>query len=189
MAKTRLTEAVKGTLVDYMLDQYDSKNKDVLKEQETKVVSIVNKIIRAKYPEEDMKILRKYDVVRKDACLRFINKNTQAVFGLSFTYKTVPKELADVPCNKNCETYLTNDSEQKLIEKHHNDIIDEKNKRGKKNQEYLSFLHACRYVEDVAEVVPFTDDMKQRYFSGGALVAFNPEKLLELKNEFKPTEG
>jgi hypothetical protein len=56
--------------------------------------------------------------------------------------------------------------------------------RMQKEQDYRSFLHACRFVEDVHEIVPLPENMQRRYMSGSPLVAVSEELVTSIKKEF-----
>lgn len=59
MAKTRLNQYNRNKIFSHLTAEYKLKHADDLKKATERVVKIVNKAIRAKYPESDMAVLRK----------------------------------------------------------------------------------------------------------------------------------
>jgi hypothetical protein len=193
MVKTRMKENVRLSIFDWMQSEYDNKHKDDLKEPLKKAINEANKAIRVKYPETDMEVLRKYKCTRLDKCLKFLEKETQRFFGIDFFHyhdndAAKAAGLADLPnaggCNSN-EVFPVNAKSAEIMEK----FIALKNaaheKRKEKLQHYRSFLAACNTVDEFNDVVPLPDDLKQRYLSGGALIAINPDTISSIKNDFK----
>lgn len=81
--KTRLNKDMKAQLLDYMEKAFDARIDDsALQETFTALATGLNAILRAKYPEEDMPVLRKYKLSRTDSCLRFTILGTERVFGV-----------------------------------------------------------------------------------------------------------
>ena len=70
--KTQLNKARRAIIEEYGFKHIESsidrtRENDLLQQ----LVRYANEAIRAKYPEADMAVLRKYEVVRTDHCLRF----------------------------------------------------------------------------------------------------------------------
>ena len=57
-----------------------------------------NQAIRAKYPEDEMVILRKYELTREDRCPRFLFPS-ERVDGFHFQYES---PIADMPSQRGC---------------------------------------------------------------------------------------
>jgi hypothetical protein len=91
--KTRFTEEKRGVVLDYMMDHYDSEQKDTtFAKLRDKAVAIANKVLRKKYPESDIEVLRKYNLTTYDRCLRFVDNESNQVFGVEF-----PREFKKDP--------------------------------------------------------------------------------------------
>ena len=70
--RTQLNNARRAIIEEYGFKHIESsidrtRENDLLQQ----LVRYANEAIRAKYPEADMAVLRKYEVVRTDHCLRF----------------------------------------------------------------------------------------------------------------------
>jgi hypothetical protein len=147
----------------------------------------MNTAIRKKYPETDMAVLRKYGVTRQDRCLRFMDTESNQVFGFDWGYGSIPADLADLPTGNGCrsdDVFPITPASREAIELFNKTREDARETRRQKEQDYYSFLCACRFVEDVHEVVPLPEDMQRRYMSGSPLVAVNDELLAGIKREF-----
>lgn len=205
MAKTRFTEEKRNIVHDYMMEQYDAKNKDAkaLAKMKDRVVKAINVVIRKKYPEAEMVVLRKYNLTRTDRCLKLVDSDTNAVFGIELRdspywddkddedyqkWKAQEVRLADLPYRIGCnsqDVYPIDPKGHQLIEEYLGIKETSEEKRKEKYRNYKSFLAACRYVEDAHEVVPFPKEMQIRLFSGASIVYINPEILAGIKEEFK----
>src|SRR5262245_48786426 len=104
MAKTRLSNEKREGLLAWMMKQYDEKHSNDLDKPQTKAIKAMNAVIRKKYPEADMVVLRKYSVTRQDRCLRFMDTESNQVFGFDWGYGTISAELADLPASNGCRS-------------------------------------------------------------------------------------
>ena len=70
--RTQLNKARRAIIEEYGFKHIES-SIDRTRENELlqQLIGYANEAIRAKYPEADMAVLRKYEVVRTDHCLRF----------------------------------------------------------------------------------------------------------------------
>lgn len=102
MAKTQLNKARREILLSHIEDTVLPRIIDRTRENELydALIDGANKAIRAKYPEADMAVLRKYKCVRVDRCLRF-QFPTGRVDGFNFPYKDESR-IADVPSSGGC---------------------------------------------------------------------------------------
>src|ERR1019366_9035930 len=82
--KTRLNKDMKERLLEYMEREVDARIDDsAIQQTFTDLVARVNAILRAKYPEDDMPVLRKYGLNTTDRCLKFTILGSDRVFGVS----------------------------------------------------------------------------------------------------------
>lgn len=189
--KTKLGAGSRDQLLSFMVGKWDEKNKDRLDKPWKQAVKVVNSIIRAKYPEKEMAVLRKYKLTRSDTCLRFMNKDTQQFFAGDYSGlgEKKYKQIGDLPYNRGCsggDRFSVTAEEQVALEDFEKLRLALKDEREAKKREYRGFLLSCRYVEEVMEVLPFTDEMKQRFLKEGTeLVVFNPDNFQAIKQEFK----
>lgn len=146
-----------------------------------------NAAIRKKYPEEEMAVLRKYDLARVDRCLK-IQMPSGRVDGFSFNADCA---VADIAYNRHC-SYLNSDvfpvSEafEKAFDLHAQHKSDADKLQQEKYGQFVSFLNACKTVDDVLEVIPLPEDIRKRLGADStALVAVTPETVKSLKATFK----
>lgn len=190
MAKTRILQSTRDHLLIWMTEQMAAKLQLQLEKPELKAIEAANKAIRAKYPEKDMEVLRKYKCTRRDNCLRFVSEEGQ-VFGVDFGYEEQKRDrLADMPDGAGChrgDVFPVTKTVQNTLEAYIEKRDANKYEAQRKRHEYFSFLAACKTVEEVDEVVKLPDDLRKRYLSGGALVAINPDVVASIKSDFKPS--
>jgi hypothetical protein len=107
--KTRLNKDMKHTPLGHMEAEFEARIDDAsLSETYAALLGKVNAILRAKYPEADMPVLRKYKLNRVDTCLRFTILGTDRVFGIRLQPPgKVKGDIADIPCTGGC--YSNND--------------------------------------------------------------------------------
>lgn len=192
MAKTRLSNEKRIGLLNYMMTVWKEKNRAALQQTTIKAVAATNVAIRKKYPENDMKVLEKYNCTRKDGCLRFTILGTGQVFGVEFfprynVIEDIASELAPVPTGRGCsnnDVFVISETGKKAIESFTAAKEKYNDDKAKKRAEYRAFLDVCKYVEEVDEVVPLTEELKKRYMSGAPLVAANPELVEQIRQEF-----
>ena len=106
-----------------------------------------NTAIRAKYPEDEMVILRKYELTREDRCLRF-QFPSERVDGFSFHYES---SIADMPSKRGCysgEVFPVSAAFENAFDEHaklkkENDKIE-----AETVQSFRSFLAACVYLDE-----------------------------------------
>jgi hypothetical protein len=104
MAKIRLSNEKRGGLLAWMMKQYDEKHANILEKPQAKAIKAMNTAIRKKYPETDRAVLRKYSVTRQDRRLRFMDTESNQVFGFDWGYGNIPADLADLPAGSGCHS-------------------------------------------------------------------------------------
>jgi hypothetical protein len=184
MAKTRLSNEKRDGLLAWMMKQYDEKHANDLEKPQAKAIKAMNAAIRKKYPEADMAVLRKYNATRRDYCLRFVDSDSNQIFGFDWGYNAEPAELADVPVRNGCrsdDVFPISPAGREAIEAFGKAREEAREAREQKQRDYYSFLCAYWFVEDVHDVVPLPEDMQRRYMSGSPLVAVNDELLADIE--------
>lgn len=189
MPKTRLTIYKKDVIFGYMCLKLNNCNEAKKVDKAfKKCIAEVNKFISKEYPEKDMEVLKKYNLIMIDHCMKFsIPDGFNNVFAFN-----VPHELQkdcgikEVAYRSTCRKVYTGTKHLKdIIEAYENAIGELQNHKNKKKSEYRSFLNLCKYVEDVEEAVALPLDIRTDvYGENTALVAMNPEKLESIKSEF-----
>lgn len=188
--KTRLNKDMKHKLLEYMEHQFDLRIDDTdLAATFTTLVGRANTILRAKYPEEDMHILRKYNLTRVDSCLRFTILGTERVFGARlFPVGKASGEVADIPCVGGCynsEIFPCDKDFEILADRWTNQVEDRRRLVAEKRVEYHAFLHACRYLEDVEAVLSLPDELRKDLGAASrSLSVISPEVLSRIKTDF-----
>jgi len=190
--KTRLTKTMRDTVHRFMAAEFRRRLDSTDIDKTLKVlVERTNAILRAKYPEDDMPVLRKYEMVHVDSCLRFSVPDTGRVLGVDFSHPdTLPTKanLADIPCRAGCynrDVYPCDTAFEALADKWEKAINSRRKVIDDKEREYYSFLLACRYLEDVEAVVPLTEETRKELGAQGrALAVINPDILQRIKSDF-----
>ncbi len=187
MAKTRMSNDKRETLLNWMMTQYDEKHTAQLDKPKAKALKAINSAIRKKYPESEMAVLRKYGVTRKDRCLRFVDSESNQFFGFDWGWNQEPEDLADVPNGRGCQNndvFTISPVGREAIEAYTTAKEAAQNARRQKERDYRSFLEASKYVDDVHAVVPLPEDMQRRLMSGAPLIPVNEELIASIKSEF-----
>ena len=162
---------------------------DRIKQQKQLAIILkeANAAIRKKYPESDMVVLRKHDLARVDRCLKF-QMPSGRVDGFSFP---ADSEVADIPYNRHCHygnspVLPVTEAFEKAFDAHAKHKADADKLEQEKYGQFISFLNACKTVEDVLEVIPLPEDIRKRLgFESTALVAVTPETVRSLRSTFK----
>lgn len=144
-----------------------------------------NAAIRVKYPEADMVVLRKYKLERIDYCLRFQFPSGR-VDGFSFHMRG--NDIADMPSCRGCfssEVFPVSEAFEQAYDEHTKVKKENDKLEAEKLSQFRSFLVACRYIEDVEEVIEFPTDIRERLgHRSTALVAVTAETVVSLKATF-----
>jgi hypothetical protein len=190
VAKTRLNKGHKDTLLAYMEKQFESRIDDTeLNATFDGLLEAANAILRAKYPEADMPTLRKYKLTRVDTCIRFSRTETGRLFYLRFEGQPdIQTRLADIACFGGCynnDVFACEADFEALADKWEK-MGEERAKRiAEKRTEYRGFLEACRYLEDVGQIVPLSEEIRKTLGAQGrSLTVINPDVLSRIKSDF-----
>lgn len=204
MTKTTMTHERRKGILEWMFAQYDAKHLPALQKAANKAMAAATLAIRKKYPERDMAVMRKYNATHKDNCLKFMNTDTQQVFGVDFdvsrrqNYTEVEigdlnlEMLADLPGSRGCtngDVFPVSANQQEAIESFVRAADQFRAARAAKFSEYGAFTLACKTVNEFNETIPLPEDMATRFMSGGALIHLSEEKIAELKKEFAPKKA
>lgn len=192
MPKKRLTKYMRDTLHRFMAAEFRKRlDKSDIDETLSALVERTNAILRAKYPEVDMPVLRKYEMVRVDYCLRFTSPENGRVFGIRFSQSEVlltEVKLVDIPCRSGCyshDVYPCDAAFEALAGKWEKEIENRRKVIDDKEREYNGFLLACRYLEEVEAVVPLTDEIRKEIGAQSrSLAVINSDLLDRIKSDF-----
>lgn len=202
MAKKRLNTIHRNLIIDWMIEEKINKNegREEILSQFEKVFSLINPILRNKYPEEDMIILRKYKLNRIDSCLKFnlFNENGSIVFGINIYkyhnlyqdyYDEIKDKLIDIPSSGGCRNDIVFEGTEELrVSINTLDTLIENYKESnyQKEKKYRSFINTCKYLEEIEEVLTLPENIitKIRGIST-ALTIMNPELINSIKEDFK----
>jgi hypothetical protein len=184
--KTQLNKARRNIIEEYGFKHIESSidraQEDDLLQQ---LISYANEAIRKKYPETDMVVLRKYDVVRTDRCLRFQFPSGR-VDGRSFPCDA---PIADMPRSSGCysgEVFAVSAECEQVFDAYTAEFQANYRLRDDKKRQFLDFVTASRTVEDVLEVIDLPADVRQRLgHRSTALIAVSPESVSALRETFK----
>lgn len=144
-----------------------------------------NQAIRAKYPEGEMIILRKYELTRIDRCPRFLFPS-ERVDGFHFRFES---PIADMPSQRGCysgEAFPVSAAFEKAFDEHaklkkENDKIE-----ADTVQSFRSFLVACVYLDDILEVIDLPNEIRARLgHRSTGLIAVTAETVAALRTTFQ----
>ena len=189
VAKTRLNKGHKDTLLAYMEKQFDLRIDDTeLKRTFDSLLEAVNAILRLKYPEIDMPTLRKYKLTRVDTCIRFSRTDTGRLFYLRFEAQPdIQTRLVDIACFGGCynNDVFACDADFEALADKWEKLCEERAKRvSDKRTEYRGFLDACRYLEEVEQIVPLSEEMRKTIGAQSrSLTIINPDVLNRIKSD------
>jgi hypothetical protein len=184
--KTQLNKVRREIIEEYgrkhIASSIDRTREDSLLGQ---LINYANDVIRAKYPESDMAVLRKYEAVRTDRCLRFQFRGGR-VDGRSFPSDAA---IADMPKYSGCysgEVFPVSAECERVFDAYEAEYRDNSRLRSDKEAQFTNFLTACRTVEDVLDVIDLPADIRERLgHRSTALVAVSPEAVTALRQSFK----
>jgi hypothetical protein len=187
MTKIRLNNTYRDIIRQYGEEKIASLI-DRKKEQDLyqKLLNGANKAIRAKYPEQDMVVLRKYDQNRFDRCLRFQFPSGR-VDGFAFAAED-PETIADTPSDRGCyssDVFVVDSAFEKAFDEHSkiekaNDVLLQK-----KQSHFWSLLEFAKTLEDVLAVIDLPQELQERLGKKcTALVALSPDSVNVLKKDF-----
>jgi hypothetical protein len=149
------------------------------------LVSLANEAIRAKYPEADMAVLRKYEVVRTDRCLRFQFPSGR-VDGRSFPSDVA---FADIPQHSGCysgEVFAVSAECERVFDAYAKECEANYQLRHDKKRQFVDFVMASRTVEDVLEVIDLPVEIQERLgHRSTALIAVSAESVSALRETFR----
>jgi hypothetical protein len=184
--KTQLNKARRQIIEEYGLKHIES-SIDRTRENSLlqQLIESANAAIRAKYPEADMAVLRKYEAVRIDRCLRFQFPSGR-VDGMSFPSDA---SLADMPRHTGCysgEVFAVSAECEQVFDAYAAERDDNHRLRSQKECQFTSYVTACRTVEDVLEAIDLPADIRERLgHRSTALVAVSPEAVTALRETFR----
>jgi hypothetical protein len=186
--KTRLNKQHKETLLAYMEKQFDSRIDDTaLNRSLDALLPATNALLRAKYPEADMPTLRKYKLTRVDKCLKFNRNDTGRFFYLRFqSVPDIDARLADVVYGCYRDDVFACDAEFEALADTWEKAVEARTRLlSGKRAEYRGFLEACRYIEDVEQIVPLSDEVRKTLGTQSrSPTVINPELLSSIKSDF-----
>lgn len=187
MAKTRMNSGHRTVLLDFAV----KKIKEVVdRKHEQKlyaaILSQVNKLIRKKYLEEDMIVLRKYKLFAIDNCVKFVFPSGR-VSGFTFN----KEQPVDIPHSKRCydrsfrDVYPATEAFEEMLEEH-NKLKEESDKLyQQKIKDCQSLINFAKYVEDVLEVIKVPKDIEANLTARStALVALSPDIIEHIQKDF-----
>lgn len=182
MRKTRLSQDRREKIHSHMMSTWEGKQESIRNTPcFSKLVENINTIIREKYPEKDMIVLRKYNLTTQNACINM--HYGERVLGLAY-HLFLDSDFKDVPSNTGYRLTLVVDSQTiKIYDQLVKDYQKYQNTRNEKMREFLGFLNSCVYVEDVMQYVDLPLSLQP--IKGTAITAVNPEILKSIKKEFK----
>ena len=186
--KIKLTKAHREVIQGFGLTHI-STSIDRSKEKKHLAVMIegANSVIRDKYPEADMAILRKYKLERIDRCVKF-QLPSGRVDGFTFMSDAA---IADIPYCRSCvygnsDVFPVTPAFEKAFDEYAKLKTESDKRQQEKQQEFLSFLGACQFLDEVLDVIPLPEDIRKRLgHSSNSLVAVTPETVKSLKTMFK----
>ncbi|MGE4043410.1 MAG: hypothetical protein AB7F35_01060 [Acetobacteraceae bacterium] len=191
MPTTRLSNEKREKILSYMMDEYERK-RDKGEEATTLAVLVqkLNILLRSRFPEKDMVVLRKYKMSRVDTCLKFAVLDTGRVFEVRFPprfdFGNTP--LADIPGYMGCYNSEVFPCDPSLAEASDEwSAAREKVEKARRERQsgYQAFIYAAKTLEDVEAVVPLPAALRASLgATPNALVAANEKTLASIREDF-----
>jgi hypothetical protein len=184
--KTQLNKARRTIIEEYGFKHLGSsidrtRENDLLQQ----LIGYANEAIRAKYPEADMAVLRKYQVVRTDHCLRFQFPSGR-VDGRSFPSDA---PLADMPQHSGCyssDVFAASAECEQVFDAFAAEFQANYRLKDDKRRQFLDFITASRTVEEVLDVIDLPADIRERLgHRSTALLAVSAESVSALRETFR----
>lgn len=199
MAKKRLNQYTREVLKDWMCKEKldENEGQQELQALFDKLITLINPIIRKRYPEKDMIILRKYKLVKTDTCLTFhkIKDEIPVVFGIDFRWdyskfsETAKASIADVPQFGGCNSSIVFEGTEELEKLFHtfkNTYDSFNKKRTNKYNKYHAFVNNCKYLEDIEEVIAVPENIRFEITGKATSLSIMSQDLVnEIKEDFK----
>ena len=201
MAKTRLRNQDRERLLTWMTrgKPEDEAHEKLIDGKLKVLVEHINPLLEKKYPKTDMAVLFKYDLTRKDCCLKFQILDTGQVYLVELNpykdiltnsqLKYVKENIASIPSRGGCRNntiYEGTTVVRDLFAEMETLIEDYKEDIQCKRRKYNTFLHQCKTLEDVQSVVEIPVDILETIIKkGSALVFMNPDVLEDIRKEFR----
>lgn len=186
MAKTRMNSGHRELLFSFAESKID-KNVDRKVELKLygKILTMTNNLLRKKYPESDMEVLRKWGLARVDYCLKFSFPSGR-VDGFSFNKQDgYPK---DIPNSRGCgnwEVFIANEELEKTINEHTKLSSENKEARFRKITDVRSLINYAKYIEDVLEVIKVPKELEQKLLAKStSLVALSSDVIKRIQADF-----
>jgi hypothetical protein len=188
--KTRVNKTQKDILLASMKDQYESRlDGSVIAINLDELLQGTNAILRARYPEADMVIVRKHKLARIDKCLKFSRTETERMFYIQFEQTPdIEQRLADIACYGGCynnEVFPCDAAFEELADRREKLVAERSKLISDKVSQYHGFIEACRYLEEVEAVVPLTEEIRNKLGAQSrSLTVISPEVLSGIKADF-----
>jgi hypothetical protein len=186
--KVKLTNARREVIREFGLKHIaDSVDRTKEKKHLAVMLNGANAAIRAKYPEADMVVLRRYKLAQIDRCLKFQFPSGR-VDGFSFPNDA---DVADIPYCRSCyhgnsDVFPVTAAFEKAFDEYAKFKLNSDAEQQEKSMQFCNFLNACQSIDEVTDVIPLPADILKRVgHESTALVAVTPETVKSLKATFK----
>jgi len=186
MTNTRLNTIHRDLLRNYGRERIASLiDRNEEKAFHAQVLVGANQAIRKRYPEEDMAVLRRYQVTHTDGCVRFQFPSGRVD---GFYFPSEEKGLADIPYRRNCTTdaaYPVDAAIEAAFDGYHKARTANDKEQHRRTSAFDSLLRAARTLEEVMEAIELPPEVLGRLGQKGtALVALSSDDLTRLKQDF-----
>ncbi|UEM08004.1 hypothetical protein JL101_035735 (plasmid) [Skermanella rosea] len=186
MAKLKLSNEKRDGILHYMMHEYRQRRDDTeYKAALEALLAQINKVLRGKYPEKDMEVLRRYGVTRVDRCLKFAVLDTGRVLEVRLPGDVT---VADIPGHAGCysrEVFPCEEALAAAADRYEEMTKQRTDAARDKEGEYRAFVYACRYLEDVEAIVALPERLRASLgATPNALVAVNEDTLASIRQDF-----
>lgn len=183
MAKTRMNNGHRTVFKEFALkkveEAIDRKQEHKLYKQ---ILAGSNKVIRKKYPEEHMEIIRKYNLKSDDHHIKFVFPSGR-VDGFTSA------ELVDIPYSRSYgsrqDVYQMTAEFEVMLDEY--ELIKKKNDEllRQKQRDCNSLIEFAKYIEDVLEVIKVPPQIEAKLLAKStALVALSPDVIARIQADF-----
>lgn len=151
-----------------------------------KILSFTNSVICKRYPEEDMAILRKYELAGEDTCVKY-SFDGGRVDGFNFSQQKggVPKDTPKQRYCNNNNVYMTTKEFEKDFREYNKIKTDNEKILYQKKVDCNSLIAYAKYIEDVLEVIKVPKQLEHSLLAKStSLVAVSPDVIKRIQADF-----
>lgn len=140
---------------------------------------LVMSAAHVKYPAKDMAVLKKYDCAREDHCIRIAAESLVTQFDIKLDDAGVLR-----PQYHGCRPIPCDDVTRQAVETWRTAVTINKEALDQKRRDYRGLIRAARTFEEIVEVWPEAEELRQSICQGStAMTVFSPELVERIRQD------